>query len=165
MYVNNLHVLLPNYSLRDGRTIHTVSALLLQLVQTSAHDVRLKVKRLAINRQQSFVMRHDSQMDGSTEAFLADRDHEVCLSHTDLIGHELKLPCFIGDSIVCSRARLRFQGSQNHRSISYSAVSFEQWVELTCRLHTYTGPEKARPPRAQTKPSTAPFSTTSFQTF
>jgi cohesin loading factor subunit SCC2 len=56
--------------------------LLLQLVQTSAHDVRIKAKRLAINRQQSFVMRHDSQVEGSSEAFLSDRDHEVPLSQT-----------------------------------------------------------------------------------
>ncbi|KAF8585724.1 ARM repeat-containing protein [Ramaria rubella] len=64
------------FRLRDGRSIHTVSALLLQLVQTSAHDVRMKAKRLAINRQQSFVMRHDSQADGTAEPFLTERDHE-----------------------------------------------------------------------------------------
>lgn len=65
--------------LRDGRSIHTVSALLLQLVQTSAHDVRIKVKRLAINRQESFVMRPDSnsQEASTNEAFLTERDHEV----------------------------------------------------------------------------------------
>ncbi|KAF8507524.1 hypothetical protein BU17DRAFT_57352 [Hysterangium stoloniferum] len=65
------------FRLRDGRSIHTVSALLLQLVQTSAHDVRIKAKRLAITRQQSFVMKHDSQgQPDSGEAFLTERDHE-----------------------------------------------------------------------------------------
>ncbi|KIJ54752.1 hypothetical protein M422DRAFT_775001 [Sphaerobolus stellatus SS14] len=63
------------FRLRDGRSIHTVSALLLQLVQTSAHDVRLKVRRLALTRQESFVMRHDSQGE-SPEPFLNERDHE-----------------------------------------------------------------------------------------
>lgn len=69
--------------LRDGRSIHTVSALLLQLVQTSAHDVRLKAKRVSLNRQQSFVMKPESQSAGQrslNEPFLNDRDYEVKLS-------------------------------------------------------------------------------------
>jgi len=37
--------------------------------------VRFKVKRLALNRQESFVMRHDSQGDPA-EPFLTERDHE-----------------------------------------------------------------------------------------
>lgn len=108
--------------MRDGRTIHTVSALLLQLVQTSSHDVRIKVRRLAINRQQSFVMRHDNQTDGSCEAFLTDRDHEVCLLRT-FCRSELTPPFSTGNTALRSRARFRFQSSQDHRVISYSTVS------------------------------------------
>ena len=64
------------HSLRDGHSIHTVSALLLQLVQTSAHDVRIEARKLALSRQQSMVMRHDSAPDVQ-DALLTDRDREV----------------------------------------------------------------------------------------
>lgn len=49
--------------LRDGHSIHTVSALLLQLVQTSTRDVRVRAQRLTSEREQSFVLSHqqDSQ--------------------------------------------------------------------------------------------------------
>ncbi|RDX49866.1 hypothetical protein OH76DRAFT_1556053 [Lentinus brumalis] len=51
------------FRLRDGRSIRTVSALLMQLVQTSAHDVRVEAKTirkardqaLALKRQESFT--------------------------------------------------------------------------------------------------------------
>ncbi|RPD54662.1 hypothetical protein L226DRAFT_613702 [Lentinus tigrinus ALCF2SS1-7] len=51
------------FRLRDGRSIRTVSALLMQLVQTSAHDVRVEARAirkardqaLALKRQESFT--------------------------------------------------------------------------------------------------------------
>lgn len=68
--------------LRDGRSIHTVSALLLQLVQTSAHDVRIEARKLALSRQQSVVLkRNDSSFVEGTETFLTERDREVGLPH------------------------------------------------------------------------------------
>ncbi|GJJ15616.1 hypothetical protein Clacol_009894 [Clathrus columnatus] len=73
------------FKLRDGRSIHTVSALLLQLVQTSTHDVRLKAKRLSLSRQQSFVMKPESQGPSqydSNEPFLNDKDHEEIQLYT-----------------------------------------------------------------------------------
>jgi cohesin loading factor subunit SCC2 len=37
--------------LRDGRSIHIVSALLLQLIQTTAHDVRVQATKLSSARR------------------------------------------------------------------------------------------------------------------
>ncbi|THH23071.1 hypothetical protein EUX98_g8109 [Antrodiella citrinella] len=45
------------FRLRDGRSIRTVSALLLQLVQTSARDVRLDVQSLHKSRQHADTLR------------------------------------------------------------------------------------------------------------
>ncbi|KZW01563.1 hypothetical protein EXIGLDRAFT_738517 [Exidia glandulosa HHB12029] len=65
------------FKLRDGHSIHTVSALLLQLVQTSAHDVRIEARKLALSRQQSVVLkRNDSSFVEGNEAVLTDRDRE-----------------------------------------------------------------------------------------
>ena len=65
-------------SLRDGRSIRTVSALLLQLVQTSAHDVRLAAGRISKSRQQAFALRRqDSNTDLADEPFLEEQDFEV----------------------------------------------------------------------------------------
>ncbi|PFH53278.1 hypothetical protein AMATHDRAFT_73479 [Amanita thiersii Skay4041] len=45
------------FRLRDGRSIRTVSALLLQLVQTSAHDVRIEARRIGKARQNALALR------------------------------------------------------------------------------------------------------------
>ncbi|KAG6849921.1 hypothetical protein H0H93_003632 [Arthromyces matolae] len=70
------------FRLRDGRSIRTVSALLLQLVQTSAHDVRLEAKKIEKSRQNRFALKRqesltESQTNLSTpEPFLDDNDLE-----------------------------------------------------------------------------------------
>ncbi|KAH9923582.1 hypothetical protein B0H21DRAFT_765352 [Amylocystis lapponica] len=64
------------FRLRDGRSIRTVSALLLQLVQTSAHDVRIEAKTIRKARQQVLAMRR--QENGST------KHHEPLLDEKDL---------------------------------------------------------------------------------
>ena len=66
--------------LRDGRSIRTVSALLLQLVQTSAHGVRVQAKRLAKARQQALAMRRQESM---AEAASTDRPAAPFLDETD----------------------------------------------------------------------------------
>lgn len=69
--------------LRDGRSIRTVSALLLQLVQTSAHNVRQEARRIAKARQQQFAMkRQDSASGDLSGPFLDDIDLEVCASQS-----------------------------------------------------------------------------------
>ena len=75
-------------SLRDGRSIRTVSALLLQLVQTSAHGVRVQVKRLAKARQQALAMRRQESVaealsaDKPADPFLDEKDEEVFTSRS-----------------------------------------------------------------------------------
>lgn len=74
------------FSLRDGRQIRTVSALLLQLVQTSAHDVHLEARRIEKARKDQFAMKQGSFSDfGSVsdlntkkeDDFLDDLDRDV----------------------------------------------------------------------------------------
>ncbi|TDL22099.1 hypothetical protein BD410DRAFT_770589 [Rickenella mellea] len=65
------------FRLRDGRSIRTVSALLLQLVQTSAHGIRLEARRVSKARQQHSALKRQESMNGETEEpFLDDRDME-----------------------------------------------------------------------------------------
>lgn len=69
--------------LRDGRSIRTVSALLLQLVQTSAHDVRIEARRIDKARQNKFALRRQESLTESQanlaapESFLDDNDMDV----------------------------------------------------------------------------------------
>ena len=76
---NSLH------RLRDGRSIRTVSALLLQLVQTSAHDVRLEARKIEKIRQNKFALRRQESFSesqpGSPEPFLDETDQEVGVYH------------------------------------------------------------------------------------
>ena len=62
-----------------------MSALLLQLVQTSAHDVRMEASRIAKERQQLVTLRRQesfTEQDASSEPFLDELDNRV--SHCDL---------------------------------------------------------------------------------
>lgn len=67
--------------MRDGRSIRTISALLLQLIQTAAHDVRTESERLQRARQQQATLRRgDSNMiiaAGQKDVFLDENDFEV----------------------------------------------------------------------------------------
>ena len=77
-----VHFFTVDLRLRDGRSIRTVSALLLQLVQTSAHGVRVQAKRLAKARQQALAMRRQESMvetpsEKSPDPFLNEKDIEV----------------------------------------------------------------------------------------
>ncbi|KAJ7164731.1 hypothetical protein C8R43DRAFT_1061973 [Mycena crocata] len=66
------------FRLRDGRTIRTVSALLLQLVQTSSHDVRITARSIAKERQNKIALRRQESLTESqgtlTEVFLDEQD-------------------------------------------------------------------------------------------
>jgi cohesin loading factor subunit SCC2 len=68
--------------LRDGRSIRTVSALLLQLVQTSAHDVRIEARKIDKARQNKFALRRQESLSesqpGPQEPFLDENDQGVC---------------------------------------------------------------------------------------
>ncbi|KXN83113.1 Protein rad9 [Leucoagaricus sp. SymC.cos] len=67
------------FRLRDGRSIRIVSVLLLQLVQTSAHDVRIKARKIERSRQNQLALRRQESFPESQqaqEAFLDENDHE-----------------------------------------------------------------------------------------
>jgi cohesin loading factor subunit SCC2 len=64
--------------LRDGRSIRTVSALLLQLVQTSAHDVQTEARKIEKARNQAFAMhKQESFMKQEHDQFLDENDSRV----------------------------------------------------------------------------------------
>ncbi|KAI0643094.1 hypothetical protein C8Q79DRAFT_1002826 [Trametes meyenii] len=65
------------FRLRDGRTIRTVSALLMQLVQTSAHDVRVEAKAIRKAREQAQALRRqDSYGEKTKDPWLDEHDSE-----------------------------------------------------------------------------------------
>jgi hypothetical protein len=72
----------PSCRLRDGRSIRTVSALLLQLVQTSAHDVRVEAQKLTKLRHQHMALKRQESMvsvPGTNEdTQLDEHDMQAC---------------------------------------------------------------------------------------
>ncbi|KAF7288130.1 Sister chromatid cohesion protein [Mycena chlorophos] len=80
-----------SFKLRDGRSIRTVSALLLQLVQTSAHDVRVKAADIAKERQTKIALKQQQSFTESQQSlqvedeFLDEHDRaEIRLYKTGL---------------------------------------------------------------------------------
>ncbi|OAX39889.1 hypothetical protein K503DRAFT_738603 [Rhizopogon vinicolor AM-OR11-026] len=60
--LSNSHKKAGQFRLRDGRSIRTVSALLFQLVQTSAHDVRVAARKISKAREsRQALRRQDSE--------------------------------------------------------------------------------------------------------
>jgi cohesin loading factor subunit SCC2 len=69
---------LLHISLRDGRSVWIVSALLLQLVQTSSHNIRIESLRIARARHQSATLqRQDTGVGDSQGPFLDELYEEV----------------------------------------------------------------------------------------
>ncbi|CAE6449430.1 unnamed protein product [Rhizoctonia solani] len=65
------------FKLRDGATIHVVSALLFQLVQTSAHDVRIYAQKLARKRREAIAdSKATSFVEGGKTPLLDEHDRE-----------------------------------------------------------------------------------------
>ncbi|TRM61170.1 hypothetical protein BD626DRAFT_502962 [Schizophyllum amplum] len=70
------------FRLRDGRSIRTVSALLLQLIQTSSHDVAARARKIEARRKEMNALRRqeslsESQVMGKGQApFLDEFDKE-----------------------------------------------------------------------------------------
>ena len=105
--------------LRDGRSISTVSALLLQLVQTSAHDVRVQARAIRKARLQDLALRRqDSMNEQEEQPFLDEKDMEV--SPMRLVTEISFMPTFgsICRNCVSTRQawiRLRRQRRQSSR--------------------------------------------------
>ncbi|CDO75304.1 hypothetical protein BN946_scf184654.g12 [Trametes cinnabarina] len=64
------------FRLRDGRSIRTVSALLMQLVQTSAHDVRVEATAIRKAREQALALRRQDSYNEKTNEQADDLDVE-----------------------------------------------------------------------------------------
>lgn len=74
--IPNLKSKSGQFRLRDGHSIHTISALLLQLVQTSAHDVRVKGRSFAKARLQQISQFGQSSSNDAVEPLLNEKDRE-----------------------------------------------------------------------------------------
>ena len=104
------------FRLRDGRSIRTVSALLMQLVQTSAHDVRVQAHGIAKKRRAQVAMRQSTysesqvSLDGPPEEFLDELDLEV----TTLPSFIDATPTLEGNPNVSSRSRRCHQSGQDY---------------------------------------------------
>ncbi|EKM54090.1 uncharacterized protein PHACADRAFT_162472 [Phanerochaete carnosa HHB-10118-sp] len=70
------------FRLRDGRSIRTVSALLLQLVQTSAHDVHMEAESLRDSRLQALALRRQDSANDVEPTFLDEKDMEELRLYT-----------------------------------------------------------------------------------
>ncbi|KLO06964.1 hypothetical protein SCHPADRAFT_1002012 [Schizopora paradoxa] len=84
------------FRLRNGQSIRTVSALLLQLVQTSAHNVRTEARRIARARQQQTALRRQDSTANAVEPFLDDQD----LEEVQLYSNSLDAPSKAAKSII-----------------------------------------------------------------
>ena len=71
-------LLLTTSRLRDGGSIRTVSALLMQLVQTSAHDVRVEAKAIRKAREQALALRRQESFNEQPQKapWLDEHDRE-----------------------------------------------------------------------------------------
>ncbi|KIJ14913.1 hypothetical protein PAXINDRAFT_163151 [Paxillus involutus ATCC 200175] len=74
--LSNSHKKAGQFRLRDGRSIRTVSALLLQLVQTSARDVRVAARKIAKARQNRALRRQDSTLEKAKDIVFDEQDAE-----------------------------------------------------------------------------------------
>ncbi|KAG1898204.1 uncharacterized protein F5891DRAFT_490571 [Suillus fuscotomentosus] len=76
--LSNSHKKAGQFRLRDGRSIRTVSALLFQLVQTSAHDVRVAARKIAKRRQSRQALRRQDSVtnEKSAEPLMDELDAE-----------------------------------------------------------------------------------------
>lgn len=72
--LSNSHKKAGQFRLRDGRSIRTVSALLLQLVQTSARDVRVAARKIAKARQNHSLRRQDSSLEKLQDTMFDEHD-------------------------------------------------------------------------------------------
>ncbi|KIJ60270.1 hypothetical protein HYDPIDRAFT_32393 [Hydnomerulius pinastri MD-312] len=80
--LSNSHKKAGQFRLRDGRSIRTVSALLLQLVQTSARDVRVAARKIAKARQNRALRRQDSALEKIKDVIFDEQDAEEIQLYT-----------------------------------------------------------------------------------
>lgn len=97
-----------------------MSALLLQLVQTSAHDVRVEAEALRDARTQALAMRRQESVNDVKPSFLDEKDMEVRAKL--LLSYSKVLTSLLGASSVHFGTRLCDQGCTDYHCISYTTV-------------------------------------------
>ncbi|KAG5642305.1 hypothetical protein DXG03_003025 [Asterophora parasitica] len=121
------------FRLRDGRSIRTVSALLLQLVQTSAHDVRIEAKKIDKARQNRFAMKRQESMSESQiknmppEPFLDENDLEEIRLYGSGLESATKaaktIVLFLTQRLVCKGKATKNSNEAEYRAIFDNLIS------------------------------------------
>ena len=115
-------VLILLQSLRDGRSIRTVSALLMQLVQTSAHDVRVEAESLRDARLQALALRRQESTNEVKAAFLDEKDMEELRLYTTGLDSATKaaktIIAFLTQRSVLSIPRVELLSDQNTKDLA-----------------------------------------------
>lgn len=125
-------------SLRDGRSIRTVSALLLQLVQTSARDVRTAARRISKTRQNRVLRNQDNTTDKVKDVIFDEQDVEVRKT-----GHAaFRVLMAPGDTTLHVRPRLGYQCRENDCSLSDAKVGSSP--VSVCILHHFSRSGKGK---------------------
>ncbi|KAG8885372.1 Sister chromatid cohesion protein 2 [Tulasnella sp. 332] len=73
------------FKLRDGRSIHTISALLLQLIQTSAHDARIEGLKFSGIRLQTLAQSSQASAVDAQGSLLSDQDREEVVMYSSAL--------------------------------------------------------------------------------
>jgi hypothetical protein len=109
------------FSLRDGRSIRTVSALLFQLVQTSAHDVRVAARKIAKRRQSRQALRRQDSATNErlAEPLIDELDAEVSTN----VSRISYLTARVGDTTLYHGVRVRHECCKDDSRVFDTEVS------------------------------------------
>ncbi|KAL5482593.1 SCC2 [Sanghuangporus weigelae] len=109
------------FRLRDGRSIRTVSALLLQLVQTSAHSVRVEAHRLKKMRQQRLALKRQESNSGIQQESSTE---QLVIEEAGLYSTGLDAPTKAAKSIVMflTQRSGRGKSTKNTNELEYRVI-------------------------------------------
>ncbi|KAJ3769502.1 protein rad9 [Lentinula raphanica] len=118
------------FRLRDGRSIRTISALLLQLVQSSAHDIQLGARKLererqaktALRRQESLLVESQQSQDPNAVSgeFLDDEDRAAIKLHNNALSSPHKVASTIIQFLTSRSGKTK--SSKNSNEAEYRAI-------------------------------------------
>ncbi|KAJ3753999.1 hypothetical protein EV360DRAFT_52476 [Lentinula raphanica] len=118
------------FRLRDGRSIRTISALLLQLVQSSAHDIQLGARKLererqaktTLRRQESLLVESQQSQDPNAVSgeFLDDEDRAAIKLHNNALSSPHKVASTIIQFLTSRSGKTK--SSKNSNEAEYRAI-------------------------------------------
>ncbi|KAJ4482460.1 hypothetical protein J3R30DRAFT_3699992 [Lentinula aciculospora] len=118
------------FRLRDGRSMRTISALLLQLIQSSAHDIRLGARKLdrgrqakiALRRQESLIIESQQSQtnNGIFEEFLDEEDRAVIQLHNSALSSPHKAASTIIHFLTSKSGKTKT--TKNSNEAEYRAI-------------------------------------------